>query len=181
MARISRTRYAILFLLKNSPMSGYDIRKACGRFTGHFWTESFGQIYPALARMESEGLVEALPRIEEGRRIRKVYQVTDQGISTLRRWLEEPPGPLHVRDELLLKLSCGHEVEPAVHLGHLEDAREQARRRLQEFVDLEITYLAEYRTAPDLPYWMITLRAGRSAWEARMRWCDESIATLKAL
>ncbi len=160
-------------------MSGYDIKKSCEQFLGHFWGESFGQIYPVLKRLEKAGAVEMMTGPEPGNRNRRVYRITGPGHRLLQEWLELPPASPSIRDELLLKLSCGNEVDREVHIRHLEQAREEARRRLQEFVDLEITYLADYLSAPDLPYWLITLRAGRSTWEARLRWCDESITTLK--
>ena len=181
MARSGRTQYAVLFLLRNSPMSGYDIKMSCRRFLGHFWDESFGQIYPVLQRLEASGAVEVLTGPEPGNRKRRVYRITPAGHQQLREWLLEPPPVQSIRDELLLKLSCGNEVDREVHVRHLQQAREESLKQLQEFVKLEITYLADYGSAPDLPYWLIALRAGRSAREARVRWCDESIAALREL
>ncbi len=181
MARSGRTQYAVLFLLRNSPMSGYDIKKNCEEFLGHFWGESYGQIYPVLKRLEEDGAVEVMTGPEPGNRRRKVYRITNQGHHLLRDWLVQTPAMPSIRDELLLKLSCGNEVDREVHVRHLKQARDEALKELQDFVRLEITYLAEYRSAPDLPYWLITLRAGRSSREARVRWCDESIAALNAL
>ena len=181
MPRTSRTRYAILFLLRNSPMSGYDIKKSCEQFLGHFWDESFGQIYPVLKRLEETGAVEIMTGPEPGNRKRRVYRITSAGHQLLQDWLVEPPASRSIRDELLLKLSCGNEVDRDVHIRHLKQARDETLRELREFVQLEITYLAEYASAPDLPYWLITLRAGRSSREARVRWCDESIAALTAI
>ena len=181
MPRTSRTRYAVLFLLRNSPMSGYDIKKSCELFLGHFWGESFGQIYPVLKRLEQDGAVEVMAGPEPGTRNRKVYRITPAGHRILRGWLEQPPALPSIRDELLLKLSCGNEVDRDVHIRNLQQARDDTLKELQEFVQLEITYLADYGAAADLPYWLITLRAGRSSREARVRWCDESIAALRSL
>jgi DNA-binding PadR family transcriptional regulator len=161
-------------------MSGYDIKKSCQQFLGHFWDESFGQIYPVLKRLEENGAVEIMTGPEPGNRNRRVYRITATGHGMLQEWLNRSPASRSIRDELLLKLSCGNEVDREVHIRHLKQARDEALKELQEFVQLEIAYLADYRSAPDLPYWLITLRAGRSSREARVRWCDESIATLKA-
>jgi PadR family transcriptional regulator AphA len=179
--RTSRTRYAILFLLRNSPMSGYDIKKSCEEFLGHFWVESFGQIYPMLGRLESEGAIEAMPGLEEDRRRRKTYRITNLGHQSLKEWIQKPVIPPKVRDELLLKLSCGTEVDRQVHIRHLERAREEARTRLEELGRQEIAYLADYHGLPDLPYWLISVRGGKATQEARLRWCDRSIAELRKL
>ena len=58
MARSSQTRTAVLGALTVEPMTGYALRAVIRDVLGHFWSESFGQIYPALAELEGEGLVE---------------------------------------------------------------------------------------------------------------------------
>ena len=57
MKRTSQTDVAVLGALSIEPMSGYRIRRAIADVFGHFWYESFGQIYPTLARLEAAGLV----------------------------------------------------------------------------------------------------------------------------
>ena len=38
-------------------MTGYALREAIRDVLGHFWSESFGQIYPTLAELERQGHV----------------------------------------------------------------------------------------------------------------------------
>ena len=45
------SRAAILGLLLMHDASGYDIRKLAEGSIGHFWSESYGQIYPTLKRL----------------------------------------------------------------------------------------------------------------------------------
>ncbi|HTX00642.1 MAG TPA: PadR family transcriptional regulator, partial [Acidimicrobiales bacterium] len=49
---------AILGLLKERPMHGYDLRKRLREELGPFSQVSFGSLYPALGRLESTGAVE---------------------------------------------------------------------------------------------------------------------------
>ncbi|MCZ6833476.1 MAG: PadR family transcriptional regulator, partial [Acidobacteria bacterium] len=56
-----RTSFPILGLLAVRPMSGYDLKQAIQATFGHFWTESFGQIYPELGRLAQAGLIMASP------------------------------------------------------------------------------------------------------------------------
>jgi DNA-binding PadR family transcriptional regulator len=51
---------AILGLLKERPMHGYDLRKRLRDELGSFSNLSFGSLYPALARLERAGAVETL-------------------------------------------------------------------------------------------------------------------------
>ena len=57
MPRGTQTDLAVLAALSVQPMTGYALRDAIRMHLGAFWSESFGQIYPALARLRDEGLV----------------------------------------------------------------------------------------------------------------------------
>jgi DNA-binding PadR family transcriptional regulator len=48
---------AILGLLKEQPMHGYDLRKRLRSYFGLLSSLSFGSLYPALARLQQEGAV----------------------------------------------------------------------------------------------------------------------------
>jgi len=67
-------RSAILALLDDRPMHGYEMIQELEERTGGRWTPSAGSIYPTLQLLEDEGLV--TPEEVEGR---KVYSLTDSG------------------------------------------------------------------------------------------------------
>jgi DNA-binding PadR family transcriptional regulator len=67
-------RSAILALLDDRPMHGYEMIQELEERTGGRWTPSAGSIYPTLQLLEDEGLV--TPEEVEGR---KVYSLTDTG------------------------------------------------------------------------------------------------------
>ena len=60
------TPNALLGLLSLGPMSGYDIRQLIPQSIGHFWSESYGQIYPGLKRLAAAGLVEKKTERKKG-------------------------------------------------------------------------------------------------------------------
>ena len=62
----------ILGLLASRPLSGYDIKAIVDRSTRFFWAASYGQIYPELRRLETEGLVVGEDAPNGGRQ-RRVY------------------------------------------------------------------------------------------------------------
>lgn len=51
---------AILGLLKESELHGYELKKRLSETLGPFSSVSFGSLYPALARLESAGAVKAV-------------------------------------------------------------------------------------------------------------------------
>src|ERR1043166_7228130 len=51
---------AILGLLKEQPLHGYELKKRLNDTLGHLWGVSFGSLYPALARLEKASAIEVL-------------------------------------------------------------------------------------------------------------------------
>ena len=73
---------AMLGLLLESPMHGYELRKRLTGLLGAFRAFSYGSLYPALRRMQADGLIveDAAPEgIPKMRRARRVYRLTDAG------------------------------------------------------------------------------------------------------
>ncbi|MDX1578623.1 MAG: PadR family transcriptional regulator [Gemmatimonadota bacterium] len=177
----SRTPYTILGCLTHRPMSGYDVKQFLERTVVHFWSESFGQIYPALRRLEEEGLVEG--RVEPGERGREktVYRITEAGRQRLAGWLERPAEPVRPRYEHSLKLFFGHVVGPETSLEHVERLRRESRERLDGYraAEAELRERLEEDDAPEhLPYWLAVLRGGVLYDEMVLSWCDEVEAML---
>ena len=79
-ARRGMVRGAILDLLEERPMHGYELITELEQRTGGRWKPSPGSVYPTLAALEDEGLVRGTE--EDGK---KRYELTDAG----RTWLAE--------------------------------------------------------------------------------------------
>jgi len=177
MARTNRTRYVILGLLSLGPRSGYDIRREVREVTGYFWNESFGQIYPVLARLKREGLIRRKTE-RTGGRLRHIYGMTPAGRRALIQWLEAPVVPEVVRRELLLKLFFGRNVTPRVLMGHVSAFRERARHLGERITQIERQLAKETGIERDLPYWLLTARFGKAISAAFAQWSDVALAQL---
>lgn len=77
-ARRGDVRTALLRLLSERPMHGYDLIKELEERSGGMWRPSPGSIYPTLQLLEDEGLLKAEER--DGKR---VYSITDAGRTEL--------------------------------------------------------------------------------------------------
>jgi DNA-binding PadR family transcriptional regulator len=106
MSSLSPTARVILGLLAWRPRTGYEIKQVTDQSTRFFWGASYGQIYPELRRLETDGLV-ASREEPRGRVPRRVFSLTEAGRHALDAWLEEPEEVYEVRDEGLLKLFFG--------------------------------------------------------------------------
>jgi DNA-binding PadR family transcriptional regulator len=51
---------AVLGLLKEQPLHGYELKKRLGETLGFLWGVSYGSLYPALRRLEREGAIEVV-------------------------------------------------------------------------------------------------------------------------
>src|SRR5882724_5994643 len=98
-ARTRSTPFAVLGMLSLAPMSGYDIRKESETSIGYFWSESFGQIYPALRELKVQGLIRRRPGKSGGKRDRHVYEITERGREALAAWRADPPRETPYRNE----------------------------------------------------------------------------------
>ena len=74
-------RLAILSLLAERPMHGYELMKEMEARSGGMYRASAGSIYPNLQQLEDEGLVRSEQR-GDGKR---VYAITDEGKEELKR------------------------------------------------------------------------------------------------
>lgn len=77
-ARRGDVRTALLTLLADEPMHGYDLIRVLEERSGGAWRPSPGSIYPTLQLLEDEGLVTSEER--DGKR---VYTITDAGRAEL--------------------------------------------------------------------------------------------------
>ena len=100
-------RTLCLAILTFGDATGYEIRKLSteGRYS-YFVDASFGSIYPALARLEADGLVTVREEVQSGKPARKVYSITDAGHREFREALREIPTPDTFRSPFLLVAMC---------------------------------------------------------------------------
>jgi len=197
MARKRKTWFAILGLLNWKPMSGYDIKKLVEMGLSHFWSESYGNLFPTLNSLVDEGLATKRTDPKSGGRQRQVYTITAKGRRTFAKWLREPADPVQMRNELQLKffLTSRGSVDDSIRL--LEEYRNQQNERYVDYKQSEVILAEAVRTdvMPDdiepimgktaersneLLIFFLTLRHGILAIEARMAWIDEALRALRA-
>ncbi|HVB06121.1 MAG TPA: PadR family transcriptional regulator [Acidimicrobiales bacterium] len=126
-ARRGNVRAAILALLAERPMHGYEIIQELDGRTQGIWRPSAGSVYPTLQLLEDEGLIAGVER--EGKR---AFSLTDAG----RAHLEEHRPATAPWDEVLERVEPGaHQLrEAAVQLAaavgqvlHAGSAEQQQR------------------------------------------------------
>ncbi len=178
MARVSKTRFAILGFLSIEPMSGYDIMQEIKQTTNGFWSESDGQIYPTLEKLTEQGAVTCKQVQKSTGRTSKIYTITKKGKSELADWLMQEPEPDTIRSEFLLKLFFGANVPANVSREHIQGLRYKLKLRLMKFDKLIQELKADYADSAHLTYWLISINYALQIARAKLTWCDETITIL---
>ena len=120
-------RTLCLGVLSLGDASGYEIKKRLEDTFSHFYDASFGSIYPALNRLQNEGLVHCETEAQAKRPDKKVYSLTVDGRLTLVRELNNMPGRDRVRSEFLVAM-CFADLLPAGQVGEMIDQRIREHR-----------------------------------------------------
>jgi DNA-binding PadR family transcriptional regulator len=142
-ARRGDIRAAILRLLAEVPMHGYQIIQELSARTGGAWNPSPGSIYPTLQALEDKGLIRADD--VEGKR---VFQLTDAGRAEVERDREHNAAPwddvaassggfADLREVTLGVVGAARQVAQAGTPGQLQRAvtvLKDARRKLYQLL-----------------------------------------------
>ncbi len=161
-------------MLSLGSASTYALRQRIASSVGFFWQESFGQLFPTLAALEKEGLVNGRS-VREGKRRRRDYEITAAGRAVLRAWLREPPAPQPERNEMLLKVFFANPSDVGALRSFVGNTDAAARADLDELRGIETSLKENYRADPRLPYWLLTVRYGILGSEALRQWCKEAL------
>jgi PadR family transcriptional regulator AphA len=178
--RSSSSMDVLLGLLTIQPMSGYDLGQTIRESVGHFWNESYGQIYPNLKKLAAGGFVTSKTERQKGKPDRQIYSITQKGRERLAKWLAVPPQPEIPRNELLLKLFFGGQAPLEISIEHVRRMMENEGAVLRNIgsIEKEIRRNGQYS---DVPYWMMAVRFGQLELEAHQRWAQETLAELNKL
>jgi DNA-binding PadR family transcriptional regulator len=169
---------AVLALLSESPMHGYELRKRLTAVLGAFHRLSYGSLYPCLRRLAEAGYVtagDAASAARLGGRSRVVYTLTGEGKEKLAELLGEG-GPSSWEDEMFgVRFAFFAKTDAAVRLRilegrrvRLEERREKVRSALTRTVERFDTYTLELQ------------RHGLESVEREVRWLNELIETERA-
>ena len=177
----SRTRYTLLGMLSIEPQTGYNIAKMIRVSTSFFWSESEGQIYPELARLVEEKLVQCEDLTPEGKgRQKKLYSITTKGRKELASWLMDVPHKTLIRNELLLKLFFSDNVGSEVAIKHLIDFKTKVVSQLEMLDSIYKNEVATDMSSSHAKYWLITMDYGLELARAQLKWCEKALAKLRA-
>src|SRR5699024_7605719 len=170
---------AILGLLDERPMHGYELRKRLSEMFGTVRTVSFGSLYPTLRRLKQQGHIVEDASAETAtrppataRRGRKTYRITSRGKDSLATMLAEPGTASFGDDGFGVHLAFFDRTPGPARVRLLEGRRRVLEERREGQRD------AAGRTGPtELRYARQLTRLGLETSERELQWINELIHT----
>ena len=174
----------ILLGMLDRPASGYDLGQEFEQSARMFWFAELSQIYPTLRRMESRGLLVSSEVASRRGPKRRVYERTEAGTAALHDWLRDTPKLRTARLEYVGQLyflgqlgDLDESVRFVEALRAQLEAQRAAYHSIEERRRLECDDPAD---GSDIEFHHdLTLRAGMHVVEARLAWCEETLAALR--
>jgi DNA-binding PadR family transcriptional regulator len=163
---------AILGLLKERSMHGYQLSKRLTDALGGFWRVSYGSLYPTLKRLERQGAVEQVfDEVAVGRR-KNVYRITETGEALFLELLEETGHDTTTEDtRFRVRLAFFKYLAPDARIRLLERRRSHLEDRLSTIK----ASLATTRERVDT-YTLSLMQHGRETTEQDIAWLNGLIA-----
>lgn len=164
---------AVLGLLLEAPMHGYELRKRLTGLLGAFRAFSYGSLYPTLRRMQADGLIveDAGPQGTLKRRARRVYKLTPAGRERFAELVADTGPQNYTDDGFGVHLAFFNRTPAEARMRILEGRRRQVEERregLREAVSRATNSLDRYTRQLH--------QLGLESSEREVKWLNELIA-----
>jgi DNA-binding PadR family transcriptional regulator len=172
---------AVLGILHETPMHGYELRKRLNSLLGAFRAFGYGSLYPCLKDLLGRGLiaddvVDGPPKPLAGRRSKIVYRLTADGKERLEALLGQSGPAAWDDDGFGVHFAFFGLTEADIRMRILEGRRSRLEERLEAF------RAAATRTRERVDSYTLELqRHGLESVEREVRWLNELIATERQL
>ncbi len=169
---------AILGILHETPMHGYELRKRLSSLLGAFRAFSYGSLYPALKELLGKGLIAADTAadpnkpLDRPRRSKIVYRLTGEGKERLHDLLGQSGPAAWDDDGFGVHFAFFGLTQADIRMRILEGRRSRLEERLEAF------RAAATRTRERVDSYTLELqRHGLESVEREVRWLNELIAS----
>ena len=169
----------LLKALSGEPRHGHEIMRWIRQVTGGAFQVEEGAIYPALRRLEQQGLVRGSVDRSNELRPKQIYRLTRKGVTALENWLRTPLTGSEIDrglDFVLLKFSyMGLLNDPELSLRFLASFQEltrEAARRVKSYSE---------SMKPVMPlHGRLALENGIAQYRGHAQWAGKAMKALEA-
>ncbi len=174
--------HALLGLLLDRPMTGYDLKLLFDKELSSFWPAQMSQIYRELGTLEAKDWVDSQIEVQETRPDRKVYTINASGKQAFDEWMNRFPKSLlsPCRDEFALRVFFGG-----------RSSRDEMQFQLRRFIREKQSEIATYtmlernygtmakKNSDQAMYRRMTMRRSNIVAEALILWAEDCLEELE--
>jgi len=177
MVRRDILEFAVLGVLADGPIHGYELRKRLTEMLGPFRSLSYGTLYPTLRRLVNRQAIEPVSLTPQedshgmrSKRARIIYALTPDGKEEFEQWANRPGSNSWDDEAFAAHMAFFSRTERRARLRILHGRRSWLDERLHTLR----TALADSRDHLD-PYTTSMRSLNVESAEREMRWLDELI------
>lgn len=176
-------KHGILGMLSYDDMTGYELKDMFEKSLRHFWSAQTSQIYRELQGMEKLGWVESSVLEQKGKPDKRLYHITEAGISEFHDWMDGDN--LKPRNNpVLMKTFFMAEQDTEAALRFFNEIKQKNLIAIERY-DLVMQIIESEAKVHDSGdrgvYWKMTLDYGMRQAKLDIEWCDDCIKKIKEL
>lgn len=139
-----KSRQIVLGILKSGSQTGYDITQLFQTSFAFFFDSSAGMVYPALRKLEKDGMVtkEIVP--QQGKPDKNVFSITPAGEAEFAEYLHSPVEAESVKSDFLARLMFGEFVDPERIVQIVKDEIQQESEEIEQLQQRLSDYLPSH-------------------------------------
>lgn len=103
--------HAILGILSYKSLTGYDLKKIIQDSPFMYWSANNNQIYRALVELHDKGFVTSEVHYQESSPSKKIYTITEEGLTELKNWVLSSPEPPEFKKTFLIQLAWANQLD----------------------------------------------------------------------
>lgn len=167
---LTNVSYVTLALIGEGGASPHDLVDMNRRGGDIYYAVAPSRLYAEPKRLEQLGYVTSAKRPGKTRE-RTFYTLTDKGLAALREWSLQPPAPVRIQNEAIVKLISGDIVGD-------DEALAKTLLELRSELDAQEAKLEQARAGFDrlphrMPYLMLTYNLGMRLVRTQREWLDD--------
>lgn len=173
-------KYAMLGILAEKKLHGYELKSSFDEKVGEFWSLNYGQIYTTLDRLEKDDFVTHDLQTQDKRPDKKIYSITRKGREELAEWLSTPVRKVRaLRDEFFVKLVFMDKSDPSPILELIEKQKALYLKQMNRLTQQKLRLKKKPASADALTTELL-MDAGLFHAEADFKWLTLCASKIKA-
>ncbi|QHQ63247.1 DUF4180 domain-containing protein [Anaerocolumna sedimenticola] len=174
--------YAILGILSQRSMTGYDIKKFMQESAFMYWSGNNNQIYKSLVELLDKGLVTYLVEHQDNSPSKKIYTITGEGLTALKEWVLSPSEPGEFKKPFLVQFAWSWQLNSSELDKILKSYETQINMQLlMQQNSKQDTYLSPDRTELTTAIWNMINENIKRTYENELVWIQDVRNTLAGI